>query len=520
MREAHTPAAGYIESLVRSEPRGARERERRGLAPMEELLRRLGDPQRGLRCVHIAGSKGKGSTALLTEAAMEGMGLRTGTYTSPPLDRWAEPFRVDGRPISERTLERTLERVRPHAEAQTRERPALAPSFFDVLSAAAFLLFHDARIDWTVLETGLGGRLDSTNVVRPEVTCITSIEREHTARLGPEIPGIAREKAGIVKPGVPLVLGRVPAAAARVIRERAREQSAEVFGIDAEIGATFSQHAGACRVEMPVGRAERIQVTLSHPALFMAHNAALAIACLDRLGLLAGSRARDRAAFAIAAARIPGRGEILKRSPWVLVDGAHTRESAAALAGLIDTLGHDAMDLVVSLGADKDPEEVLPELLTRARRVYVTTAESTRSRAAEALAADLRRLVPSARLRALPEPSDAMREALRSLAPRDLLCVAGSMYLAGMARRVLLDAPAQGSSEVGMTASDPELRDSLTEMDSRLRGNDGRGRGNDGRGRGNDGRGRGNDGRCAGRYSSSFPRKPALDPDRGRESIA
>lgn len=441
MREARTPAAAYIESLIRSEPRGARERERRGLAPMEELLRRLGSPQRGLRCVHIAGSKGKGSTALLSEAAMEGLGLRTGTYTSPHLERWAERFRLDGRPISDRTLERALERVRPHVETQTRERPALAPSFFDVLSAAALLLFRDARIDWAILETGLGGRLDSTNVVRPQVTCITSIEREHTARLGTGIPGIAREKAGIVKPGVPLVLGRVPPAAASVIRERAREQGAAVFGIDDEIGAKFSHRAGACRLEMPVAEAERIQVPLLHPALFMAHNAALAIACLDRLGLLASARARDRAARALAAARIPGRGEILGCSPWILVDGAHTRESVAALGSLVDSLAHDAMDLVVSLGADKDPAEVLPGLLLRARRVYVTTAESTRSRPAEELAAELRRLAPGADLRALPEASDAIREALRPLAPGDLLCIAGSMYLAGAARRTLLDAP-------------------------------------------------------------------------------
>ena len=439
-------AAAYIESLIRTEPRGPLERERRGLAPMEELLRRLGNPQRGLRCVHIAGSKGKGSTALLIETAMEALGLRTGTYTSPHLEHWTERFRLGGRPISERLLDRTLERVRPHVERLTRERPALAPSFFDVLSAAALLLFHDARTDWAILETGLGGRLDSTNVVHPEVTCITSIEREHTAQLGSEIPSIAREKAGIVKPGVPLVLGRVPAAAEAVIRARARKVGAVVLGVDDEIGAELSMKEEGCLLHMPAGGAERIEVALRHPALFMAHNAALALACLDRLGLLASAGDRNRAARAMAGATIPGRGEILRPSPLVVVDGAHTRESAAALAGLLDSLEHDAMDLVVSLGTDKDPTEVLAPLLVRARRVYTTTAESTRSRPAAELAALLRDIVSSAEVRVVAEPENALREALRPLAARDLLCITGSMYLAGAARRLLLDLQDTGTA--------------------------------------------------------------------------
>ncbi len=437
MRQAHNPAAAYIESLIRSERSGPLARERRGLVPMRELLRRLRDPHRALRCVHIAGSKGKGSTALLIEAGMRALGLRTGTYTSPHLEGWTERFRIAGHPISEALLDDVVDRVRHHAERQTREHPALAPSFFDVLSAAAFLVFRDARVDWAILETGLGGRLDSTNVALPEVTCITSIEREHSERLGTRIPQIAREKAGILKEGVPLVLGRVPAAAESVIRARARGKRAEVFGIDDEIGPTITPHDGGCLLDMPIGGAERMKVGLSHPALFMAHNAALALACLDRLGLLANVGSRERVARSLSEARIPGRGEIISRSPWVVVDGAHTVESVAALVRLLDSLAHDAMDLVVSLGADKDPAQVLPPLLARARRVCATAAERTRSRPANELATALRRLAPHLEVRAAAEPSDALGEALRPLAPGDLLCVTGSMYLAGAARRIL-----------------------------------------------------------------------------------
>ena len=435
-----TPAAAYIESLIRPEASGREARERRGLAPMEALLRRLGDPHRGLRCVHIAGSKGKGSTALLIEAALQGLGIRTGTYTSPHLEEWTERFRLEGRPISDALLQRTIERVRPQVERLSRECPELAPSFFDVLSAAALLLFRESRVDCAILETGLGGRLDSTNVVRPAVTCITTIEREHTARLGNEIPGIAREKAGIIKAGVPLVLGRVPSEAERVIRERAGEMEATVFGLDAELGAEIVSARRGRLLRMPAGATEPLEVELRHPAPFLAHNAALALACVERLGLFAAAGARDRAARAVAGASLPGRGEILARSPLVVVDGAHTRESAAALSGLLDTLDHDAMDLVVSLGADKDAGEVLPVLLARARRVYATTAEPTRSHPAEVLAQALRSLSPSLPVRAIEDPACALREALRPLSPGDLLCVTGSMYLAGAARRTLREA--------------------------------------------------------------------------------
>ena len=453
MREVGSPAAAYIESLIRSEPSGPLARERRGLVPMRELLRRLDNPHHGVRCVHVAGSKGKGSTALLVEAGMQALGLHTGTCTSPHLERWTERFRLGGRSIPDALFERVVEHIRPHVERQTRELPALAPSFFDVLSAAAFLIFRDARVDRAILETGLGGRLDSTNVALPEVTCITSIEREHTARLGTRIPQIAREKAGIVKEGVPLVMGRVPAAAESVIRARARRKGAAVFGIDTEIGATFTQREGGWLLDLPVGEAERMQVPLPHPALFMAHNAALALACLDRLGLLASAGARDRVARALADAHIPGRGEVMRRSPWIVVDGAHTGESVAALANLLDSLAHDAMDLVVSLGADKDPAEVLPLLLERARRVYATTAESTRSRSAEELALVLQVLAPRIEVHAVGKPTDALREALRPLDAGDLLCVTGSMYLAGAARRILRDDLAHAPCTAGEGAS-------------------------------------------------------------------
>ena len=436
MSAAGARAARYIEGLIRAQPRGAPARERLGLAPVERLLARLGDPQRGLRCVHVAGSKGKGSTALLVERAMAALGLRTGTYTSPHLEHWRERYRVAGRPISGALLDRSIDRLRPHVADLAREAPAFAPGFFDVLTAAALLLFREQALDCAIIETGLGGRLDATNVVQPAVTCITSIEREHTARLGREIPRIAFEKAGIIKRGAPLVLGRVPPEADAVIRARAGELGVPVLGLGHEVAAGFSRPGGRCRVDLPL-RAARVSFTLPHPALFMAHNAALALLCVDALGLLGEARSRRRATAALARARIPGRAEVRGHAPRVVVDGAHTRESAAALADFLEALEHDALDLVVSLSADKDPAVVLPVLLARARRVYVTTAERRRSRPAGELAAAIRRLAPALAVHEAPDPARAIAAARRALAARDLLCITGSMYLAGAARRAL-----------------------------------------------------------------------------------
>jgi folylpolyglutamate synthase/dihydropteroate synthase len=214
-------AEAWLEGLINLERSPAElRRARLSLAPVEALLARVGEPQRGLRVVHVAGSKGKGSTALLGEALLRAVGLSTGTFTSPHLERWTERFRIDGHEVPGDALAAAVTRLRPHVDAL--RQGADPPSFFDVTTAAAFLLFAEAGVDVALVEVGLGGRLDSTNVVAPAVCCITSIELEHTEKLGDTLAAIAGEKAGIAKAGVPLVVGALPAEAAEVVEARAR----------------------------------------------------------------------------------------------------------------------------------------------------------------------------------------------------------------------------------------------------------------------------------------------------------
>ena len=216
-------ATDLLESLVRTPPRTRDERERLGLSPIESLLDRIGNPHRKLAAIHITGSKGKGSTALYTEALLLAAGLRTGTFTSPHIEDWNERIRIAGSPIERSRFVEALERVRPAIAELHRADADSAPAFFDALVAAAFSIFADARVDIAVVEAGIGARLDPTRVCRAVATCVTGIELEHTERLGPTIADIAREKAAIVRPGIPLVTGSMPDAARGVLeREAAR----------------------------------------------------------------------------------------------------------------------------------------------------------------------------------------------------------------------------------------------------------------------------------------------------------
>jgi len=432
-------AGAWLEGLINVERRPDWPYARMGLAPIRELLARLGAPHDGLACIHVAGSKGKGSTALFAEALLGAAGERVGTFTSPHLSRWTERVRVGGREVDGAALAAAVERVRPHVEALREAAPASAPTFFDATTAAALLCFRDAGVDRAVLEVGLGGRLDSTNVVTPQVACVTSIELEHTDRLGGTLAEIAGEKAGILKPGVPAVVGALPEPALAVVTARARELGAPL----ARSGVDFvAESRGGGHIALRDGPLE-IEAELRSPAPHQAGNAGLALACVRRAGGVADALLAERGAAALASARLPGRAELLRRRPAILVDSAHTPASAVALARVLDELGSPPTRFVLSISADKDRRAILEALLRHARSVTVTRAEPTRSLAPSEVADAIRALSPEVPVRVVPNPHLALRAAAEGLGPDDCLCVAGSVYLAGIARRVLaVDDPA------------------------------------------------------------------------------
>ncbi|HJO25085.1 MAG: folylpolyglutamate synthase/dihydrofolate synthase family protein [Myxococcota bacterium] len=429
-------AGAWLESLINVERRPDWPYARLGLAPIRRLLERLGEPHRDLSLIHVAGSKGKGSTALFAEALLTACGERVGTFTSPHLERWTERVRVDGREVEGERLAAALGRIRPHVEALRTESPEDAPTFFDATTAAALLCFGEAAVDRAILEVGLGGRLDSTNVVVPRVACVTSIELEHTDLLGTTLAEIAAEKAGILKPGVPVVAGALPEPAAAVVRARAAELGAPMvwsgrdFGADV-VGATPRGQ----RVRLWDGDLSR-EVELSVLGEHQAGNAALALACVRRSGDVSDAVLGPAMDEGFGAARLPGRVEVLGRGPLRVVDGAHTPASARALAAALRVLPRGHTHLVLSVSAGKDLAEILEALLPLADALTLTRAEATRSLAPAEVAQVARTRAPELAARCVPNPHRALRAALEQLPPGGCALATGSVYLAGIARRV------------------------------------------------------------------------------------
>jgi dihydrofolate synthase/folylpolyglutamate synthase len=429
-------AGAWLEGLINLEKRPDWPYARLGLEPIRRLLERLEAPHEGLRVIHVAGSKGKGSTALLAEAVLLAAGERVGTFTSPHLERWTERVRLDGREVEQAQLAAAVERVRPHVEALREAGAGQAPTFFDATTAAAVVCFREAGVERVILD---GGRLDSTNVVQPEVACITSIELEHTDKLGDTLGEIAAEKAGILKPGVPAVAGDLPREAREVVAARARELDVALAwqGRDfhAEVLEEGREGLWVRLADGPVKLEVRLPVLGAHQA----SNAALALACVRRAGGITDAALAEAAARGLARAELPGRVELLRRAPVVLVDTAHTAASARALARVLGRLPRRRTRLVLSISAGKHTAAILEALLPLADEVSVTCAEPARSLSAAEVAAAVRASAPGLAVRVFSTPDLALGTAVDGLGPEDCLCAAGSVYLAGIARRVLRD---------------------------------------------------------------------------------
>ncbi len=434
-----TQAAVYLESLIRTKPSTSGQRARVPQRAVRELLARMGNPQSPIPTIHIAGSKGKGSTALLTESILLAAGRRTGTFTSPHLQRWPERYRVAGRPVSDEQFTAAVETLRPHVNALLIQHPENPPSFFDVATAVAFLLFQRTDVEFAIVEAGLGGRLDATTVVIPRVTCITSIEFEHTDKLGTSLEAIAREKAGIIKPGVPVVIGGLPPVALSQVRQRAKTLGAPVVHLHDELRLRYdARGVDGFVLSLALGTLAIDAVSLPLLGEQAVHNAALAAACVFLLNTLDGSdlvRALKRGYTNI---QLPGRIEVLSRHPWVVVDAAHTEASSRALAAVLERLPAQPAQLILSISRGKRVEAITKSLLPGFGSVIATTAEPTRSQPAHELAAMIRACHADAVVRVIADPRLAVRQAFKILAPDDLLCITGSVYMAGIARATLM----------------------------------------------------------------------------------
>jgi len=424
--ETLADARAYLDGFLNLEKTADFAYERLGLERIRALLSELGNPERELACVHIAGSKGKGSTAWMTEALLAAAGLRVGTYTSPHLECWSERFRVAGKSVPEAVLVRALRGLFPAAERLRRD-PLLRPSFFDVSTALALCIFREERVDAAVIEVGMGGRIDSTNVITPRVSLITSIQLEHTEKLGHTLEAIGREKAGILRDSVPAFHGPLDEEALGAVLACAVAANSpvdEVRGISREL--SLEQH----RVELMDGREVVTSVLGEHQA----HNVALAIRAAESfLGRPLGAAELE----ALRQCRPPARFEVFDGR--VILDCAHTPDSIAALRGSLERLAPERRwVLVTAISRDKDAASILEQVAPRTRSLIACRAESVRSLDPEELEA-MAWASGIEDVSACELPREAWTRALERAGPEDLIVVTGSVYLAGALRRHLLE---------------------------------------------------------------------------------
>ncbi|MEQ8847249.1 folylpolyglutamate synthase/dihydrofolate synthase family protein [Botrimarina sp.] len=405
---------------------------------VRELLRRLGDPQDRLRLVHIAGTKGKGSTAAMIAAACQEAGMATGVYSSPHLERLEERFAIDGAPCSADELVALVDAVRPIAEAMdTRDA---GPTYFDLTTAMALEHFARRGVDAAVVEVGLGGRLDSTNAIRPDVAAVTSISLDHTRQLGATRAAIAAEKAGIFKPGVPAVSGVADDEAGAVIRRVAAEVGCPLYerGRDFEIAPA----GGAWRFQSHrLGTIDQVRPAL--PGAAQAANAAVALAVLAVLAQRGWPLPADARRRGVGRGKLPARMERFAGEPLVVVDGAHNDASAQALAEVIDQLCGEAPRerrvLVVAISSDKDSGAILEPLARRFAQVVCTRfLENPRAAPPEQLAEASRGVAPGTPVALAATPEEAYRLACATAGERGAVVFAGSLLFAAEARRLVV----------------------------------------------------------------------------------
>ena len=412
------------------------------LGRMRALMDALDNPQDATPIVHIAGSKGKGSVCEMLAGCLGANGYTVGVYSSPHLVSVRERIRVGAEPISGRGFARIMSKVRDAAEAVEPEHGQ--PTYFECITAAGFLQFAEEAVDIAVVEVGLGGRLDSTNIASPLVTAITAIQLEHTAILGDSLELIAAEKAGIIKQGVPCLTVKQDEAVLEIFERTAEERGAPLMVLGREIDFTQrfeAAHAMGPHMRVCVGTGDQ---TLDHlPVPFegehQAQNCGLALAILQQLALRGFEHSERGVLLGLESSVKNGRLEEIWDNPRIIIDGAHTGESVRTLINAIGAhVRSDSMVVIFGCAADKDVDAMLAEIGRGGDKVIFTRAQGNpRAMDPEELR---KRFEESHGKMSQVEPTlrDAINTAAKGVGRDDLICVTGSFYLAGEAKALFL----------------------------------------------------------------------------------
>lgn len=402
-----------------------------GLSRTQELLRRMGNPEKKLKFVHIAGTNGKGSTAAMTASILRKAGYCTGLYTSPFLFRFNERMNINGADIADEELAEITEFVKPHAEAMTDH-----PTEFELVTAIAMEYFARHRCDIVVLEVGMGGELDSTNVIDPpEVAVICNLGLDHTEFLGNTLEEIAQAKAGIIKPGCSAVLYRGSPSVEAVFEEACKARGVELY--KADFSALVSRSHSFAGQVFDFGSRKALEIPLL--GAHQLRNAAVVLTAVDCLIRRGWSISEENIRDGLRDVVWPGRFELLRRNPDVIVDGGHNPQCLEALAQNVrDYLAGRNITALTGVMADKDYTHMYETMAPLVTRFVAVTPDNPRAMPAE----ELKKILTSfgKPVTACASVSQGVEEALRQAGPQGLVLAFGSLYMVGDVRKTVLGA--------------------------------------------------------------------------------
>ncbi len=422
----------------RRQPVAPRQKQIFDLGRMEGFLELLGNPHRATPTIHVAGTKGKGSTAAFCDAVLAAAGYRTGFYSSPHLHSFCERIRRDAAPISQPRFASLVQELWPYQKRMGPGAQLGDVSLFEFMTAMAFWCFSEDRVDFQTIEVGLGGRLDASNVVEPEVAVITSISLDHTSILGDSLEQIAAEKAGIIKSQVPVVIAPQPPQALGVILARCREQRARPIRLPEDVTWRLEEHdidGQSLRVRGRLGEYSlRIPLLGAHQL----ENASSALAALEILIEKGYAISQDAIKQGFATASWPCRMEVLSTRPLLLADGAHNPYSIGVLLrSLPEYLSYRRIALIVGFSRDKQISEMVDLLAQKAGTVYATRSRHPRSVPPDELG-EMFRDRGAASVAEIESVDEAVSLARQAAGPEDLILGTGSLFVAAELREALL----------------------------------------------------------------------------------
>lgn len=413
-----------------------------GLERTEKILELLGDPHKKVKMIHIAGTNGKGSTTAMVSRVLMEAGYKVGTYISPYIEEFEERIQINNENIPKDDLVHIITEVSKAID----EVIALGyqnPTQFEIITCAAFLYYHMKKVDYAVIEVGLGGRLDSTNVITPILSIITSISLDHVAILGDTLDKIAFEKAGIIKEGIPTVLFPQQPEAQLAIEKVATEKKSLLIKVDNDKARFIDSYEVEVNGEKKVIQKVEIKTLRENYSLELAllgkHqilNATVAVYACEKLIDLGAKISKENIANGMKTVKWPGRLEIMKTDPRVVIDGAHNIDGISKLTESIDMyFKYDNLILILGILADKQVREMIETIVPKASRVIAVTPNSERAELAEDLKAEIENL--GVACEAVEDYREAYEKALSYCTEKDLLLISGSLYMIGDMRRII-----------------------------------------------------------------------------------